>query len=107
MLRVAEHSVRKSHDPVADSVKRAKRVLIFPLLSPLLPLSLLFPSLLFPPSLPPFSLHHSVAATRSPITFIGTGEHLDDLEPFKTKPFVSKLLGKNILVCDIHCLNLW
>jgi len=36
----------------------------------------------------------AVAATRSPITFIGTGEHIDDLEPFKTKPFVSKLLGK-------------
>lgn len=35
----------------------------------------------------------SVAATESPITFIGTGEHIDDLEPFKTKPFISKLLG--------------
>lgn len=35
----------------------------------------------------------AVAATRSPITFIGTGEHIDDLEPFKTRPFVSKLLG--------------
>ena len=36
---------------------------------------------------------YSVAATQSPITFIGTGEHIDDLEPFKTKPFISKLLG--------------
>lgn len=36
---------------------------------------------------------YSVAATNSPIIFIGTGEHIDDLEPFKTKPFVSKLLG--------------
>jgi len=35
----------------------------------------------------------AVAATSSPIIYIGTGEHLDDLEPFKTKPFVSKLLG--------------
>lgn len=35
----------------------------------------------------------SVAATQSPIIFIGTGEHIDDFEPFKTKPFVSKLLG--------------
>lgn len=35
----------------------------------------------------------SVAATHSPIIFIGTGEHIDDLESFKTKPFVSKLLG--------------
>nr|CAD7588308.1 unnamed protein product [Timema genevievae] len=34
-----------------------------------------------------------VAATNSPIIFIGTGEHIDDFEPFKTKPFVSKLLG--------------
>lgn len=35
----------------------------------------------------------SVAATQSPIIFIGTGEHIDDLEPFKTKPFINKLLG--------------
>lgn len=34
-----------------------------------------------------------MAATNSPIIFIGTGEHIDDLESFKTKPFVSKLLG--------------
>lgn len=34
-----------------------------------------------------------VAATNSPIIFIGTGEHIDDLESFKTKPFISKLLG--------------
>ena len=35
----------------------------------------------------------AVAATKSPIIFIGTGEHIDDFEPFKTKPFISKLLG--------------
>lgn len=35
----------------------------------------------------------AVAATQSPIIFIGTGEHIDDFEPFKVKPFVSKLLG--------------
>lgn len=35
----------------------------------------------------------AVAATKSPIIFIGTGEHIDDLESFKTKPFISKLLG--------------
>lgn len=35
----------------------------------------------------------AVAATESPIIFIGTGEHTDDFEPFKVKPFVSKLLG--------------
>jgi len=27
------------------------------------------------------------------VIFIGTGEHIDDLESFRTKPFVSKLLG--------------
>ncbi len=35
----------------------------------------------------------AVAATKSPVIFIGTGEHIDDLEPFKVQPFVSKLLG--------------
>jgi signal recognition particle subunit SRP54 len=35
----------------------------------------------------------AVAATKSPIIFIGTGEHIDDFEPFKVKPFVQKLLG--------------
>ncbi|KAI0983621.1 hypothetical protein GJ496_002791 [Pomphorhynchus laevis] len=35
----------------------------------------------------------AVAATHSPITFIGTGEHIEDFESFKVKPFVSKLLG--------------
>ena len=34
-----------------------------------------------------------VAATKSPITFIGTGEHIDDFEPFQSKPFISKMLG--------------
>ncbi len=35
----------------------------------------------------------AVAATNSPIIFIGTGEHMDDLEVFDSKTFVSKLLG--------------
>ncbi|XP_014663131.1 PREDICTED: signal recognition particle 54 kDa protein [Priapulus caudatus] len=35
----------------------------------------------------------AVAATKSPIIFIGTGEHIDDFEQFKVQPFVSKLLG--------------
>jgi len=35
----------------------------------------------------------AVAATKSPIIFIGTGEHIDDLELFKTKSFIQKLLG--------------
>lgn len=35
----------------------------------------------------------AVAATKSPVIFIGTGEHIDDFESFKVQPFVSKLLG--------------
>ncbi|CAD5219292.1 unnamed protein product [Bursaphelenchus okinawaensis] len=35
----------------------------------------------------------AVAATHSPIIFIGTGEHIDEFEEFKVKPFVQKLLG--------------
>lgn len=35
----------------------------------------------------------AVAATSSPIIFVGTGEHIDDFEPFNTKSFVSRLLG--------------
>ncbi|KAL6080529.1 Signal recognition particle [Balamuthia mandrillaris] len=35
----------------------------------------------------------AVAATQSPITFIGTGEHIDEFEEFEVRPFVSKMLG--------------
>ena len=35
----------------------------------------------------------AVAATGAPIVFIGTGEHLHDIEPFQVRPFVSKMLG--------------
>ncbi|CAD6575540.1 MAG: Signal recognition particle [Tremellales sp. Tagirdzhanova-0007] len=35
----------------------------------------------------------AVAATRTPIIFLGTGEHLNDLERFAPQPFISKLLG--------------
>ena len=35
----------------------------------------------------------AVAATHTPIIFLGTGEHLFDLERFAPKPFISKLLG--------------
>ena len=35
----------------------------------------------------------AVAATHTPIVFIGTGEHLLDLEKFQPQGFVSKLLG--------------
>jgi signal recognition particle subunit SRP54 len=36
----------------------------------------------------------SVAATKTPIIFLGTGEHLNDLERFSPQPFISKLLGQ-------------
>lgn len=35
----------------------------------------------------------AVAATESPIVFIGTGEHFDDFEQFNATSFVSRLLG--------------
>jgi signal recognition particle subunit SRP54 len=36
----------------------------------------------------------AVAATKSPISFIGTGEHMHEFETFETGKFVSRLLGK-------------
>ncbi len=41
-----------------------------------------------------FDVGCSVAATKSPVIFIGTGEHMDEFEVFETKPFVSRLLGE-------------
>nr|ABN09803.1 GTP-binding signal recognition particle SRP54, G-domain [Medicago truncatula] len=35
----------------------------------------------------------AVAATKSSVIFIGTGEHMDEFEVFEVKPFVSSLLG--------------
>ncbi|PKI85497.1 Srp54p [Malassezia vespertilionis] len=35
----------------------------------------------------------AVASTNTPIIFIGTGEHIHDLEPFRARPFISKMLG--------------
>lgn len=35
----------------------------------------------------------AVAATGSPIIFLGSGEHFDDFDPFNAQSFVSKLLG--------------
>ena len=36
----------------------------------------------------------AVAATKSPIIFIGTGEHMNEFERFEAKSFVSRLLNK-------------
>ena len=35
----------------------------------------------------------AVAATESPIVFLGTGEHFEDLENFEASSFVKRLLG--------------
>ncbi|KAI3971085.1 hypothetical protein MKW92_018076 [Papaver armeniacum] len=35
----------------------------------------------------------AVAATKSPVIFLGTGEHVHEFEAFDVKPFVSRLLG--------------
>jgi len=35
----------------------------------------------------------AVAATESPIVFLGTGEHFEDLEKFDNESFVKRLLG--------------
>lgn len=35
----------------------------------------------------------AVAATGAPILFIGTGEHMTDLEAFAVRPFINKMLG--------------
>lgn len=43
----------------------------------------------------------SVAATKSPIIFIGTGEHMDEFEAFETKTFVSRLLGESHYLLEI------
>uniref|UniRef100_A0A4W3H2K3 Signal recognition particle 54 kDa protein n=1 Tax=Callorhinchus milii TaxID=7868 RepID=A0A4W3H2K3_CALMI len=48
----------------------------------------------------------AVAATKSPIIFIGTGEHIDDFEPFKTQPFISKLLGNHLIILNVNELKL-
>jgi len=35
----------------------------------------------------------AVAATESPIIFIGTGEHFDEFESFEPASFIKRLLG--------------
>ena len=36
----------------------------------------------------------AIAATKTPISFIGTGEYYDSLQPFEVEGFVSRLLGE-------------
>jgi signal recognition particle GTPase len=36
----------------------------------------------------------AVAATQSPVLFIGTGEHVDEFETFEAEAFVGRLLGQ-------------
>ena len=47
----------------------------------------------------------AVAATQSPIIFIGTGEHMDEIELFKPESFVSKMLGMGDLVSLVDTLK--
>ncbi|EYU26337.1 hypothetical protein MIMGU_mgv1a026331mg [Erythranthe guttata] len=35
----------------------------------------------------------AVAATKSPVVFVGTGEHMDEFQVFDVEPFVKRLLG--------------
>lgn len=51
----------------------------------------------------------AVAATKTPIIFIGTGEHVGDFESFKPTTFISKLLGIGdiqSLIEHVQSLNL-
>lgn len=51
----------------------------------------------------------AIAATKTPIVFIGTGEHVNDFEPFKPSSFISKLLGigdLQLLMDQVKSLNL-
>lgn len=47
----------------------------------------------------------SVAATKSPVIFIGTGEHMDEFEVFDVKPFVSRLLGVYFFYFYFHLIH--
>lgn len=51
----------------------------------------------------------AIATTQTPIIFIGTGEHVQDFEPFKPQSFISKLLGIGdiqSLIDHVKSLNL-
>lgn len=44
-----------------------------------------------------------VAATDSPIIFLGTGEHFDEFETFNAESFVSRLLGRVYFFFFVAC----
>lgn len=44
----------------------------------------------------------AVAATKSPIVFVGTGEHLDEFEEFDSQSFVGRLLGRGDIKGLMH-----
>lgn len=51
----------------------------------------------------------AIASTKTPIIFIGTGEHVNDFESFKPSSFISKLLGigdLQLLMDQVKSLNL-
>lgn len=47
----------------------------------------------------------AVAATKSPIIFLGTGERIPDLQPFNAKSFVERLLGMGDVKELVSTLN--
>jgi signal recognition particle subunit SRP54 len=47
----------------------------------------------------------AVAATKSPIIFIGTGEHVEDFELFKPESFVGKMLGMGDITSLVDTLK--
>ncbi|PIO57761.1 SRP54-type protein, GTPase domain protein [Teladorsagia circumcincta] len=47
----------------------------------------------------------AVAVTKSPVSFVGTGEHIDDFELFKPKAFVQKLLGMGDIAGLVDMVN--
>ena len=49
----------------------------------------------------------AVAATKSPIIFIGTGEHMNEFERFEAKSFVSRLLNKGDWGSFVNTIQVW
>ena len=48
---------------------------------------------------------HRVAATKSPITFVGTGEHIQEFEAFNAQSFVGRLLGRGDIAGLVNLLE--